>query len=627
MPADEADLKHRDPQYLQGGAPAVSRGFHGLFRKRRRKERISTEAPFNGAPVNNAPAAAFAGAFLGCLATLHLGAGGFVPCIASALATILLCGPVLLTRATNLFPGEFFAAIYGGSFAGMTPVLRLFDDAPGASAVPASALFVLLSIVSGLAFCVVAEIDTRSGRRLAGGFGGRSGAIATVASFLFVATAPLFGADDRLFRADRAEIFDVDPMSAALTCAACMIGMCATLLVLRRRSVESAEPADRISIAASVAFVGLIALHLNDPNDTRTLDAFYAGCFLGMSTPERMNGWIQSVLGAILLTAMLILVRTLLPDVGGGLGFAALVTVVVLVALSRVRAWLTNDKLTHRKSPENATQASGRLIPGVPVRSAIISARLENATPASASGRLIPGVPFRSAIISARLESATPASASRRLIPGVPVRGAIITASSLAGLLLIGWLALPNQVASEEPAQDTAAPERVAEQPAPLPPQLTLVQTKPATVDEAIPSGAASAYAVNANLKTVTRGSPELNVTAIQTAQGVVGAADGAAKPGRAGRAESAATATVQAVQRGTPIDEMTEFDEEIFREFMRWRAARSGGIAQAQPQPVKRSRNPALQTARLTPAGLRSNPRGPTRTSGIRTAPGQSLR
>ncbi len=576
MPADVADLKRRNPQCPQ-----------------------RQEAPPTGTLVNNAPAAAFAGAFLGCLATLHLSAYGFVPTIASALATTLLCGPLLATRTTGLFPGEFFAPIYGGSFAGMTPVLGLSDNAPGASVMPASALFVLLSIVSGIAFCVVAEIDTRSGRRLAVGYGGRSGAIATVASFLFVQAALLFGADDRLFRAARAEMFDVDPRSVALACAACMIGMCATLLVLRRRSVASAGPADRIFIAAAVALTGLIALHLNDPNDTRTLDAFYAGCFLGMTTPERLKGWIQPVLGAILLTAILVLVKALLPDVGGGLGFAALIAVAVLAVLSRATTWLTNDNLTRSKS-------------------------LKTATRAPPSGRPIPGVVFRSAIISACLENATQTSASGRLIPGVPVRGAVIIASSLAGLLLIGWLALPNQVASEEPALDTPASERVAERPAPFPGQLALVQTKLGTVGAAIPSGTASAEAVNANLKAVTRVSPEPKVTAIRAAQRFVGAADVAAEPGRAVRAERAATA---AIQRGTPIDEMTEFDfdEEIFREFVRWRAARSGGIAQPRPQPVKRSRNPALQT--VTPAGLRGNPGGSTRTSRIRPLPGQSLR
>ena len=279
------------------------------------------------------------------------------------------------------------------------------------------------------------------------------------------------------------------------------------------------------------------------------------------------------MLGAILLTAMLVLVRTLLPDVGGGLGFAAFVTVAVLLALSRVTTWLTNDNRTRSKSRQTVTRAS----------------------------------------------------ASGRLIPAVLALSAIIIASSLAGPLLIGWLALSDQVASEDPALDTAASERVAEPPAPLPAPLALVQTKPGTVGEAIPPAAASADAVNAGLKAVTAVSPKPNVTPIQAAQRFIGVADAAAEPGRAGRAEGAAAATIEAVQRGTPIADVTESDEELFREFMRWRTARSGGIAQPRPQPVKRTRNPALQTVRLTPAGLLGNPRGPARTPAIRPALGQS--
>src|SRR6185295_4347314 len=132
-----------------------------------REEQISAVALINGAPT-----AAFAGAFLGCLATLHFSAGGFVPAIASALATTLLCGALLITRTTSLFPGEMFAAIYGGTFAGMTPVLGLSGIVAGTSVMPPTALFILLSIVSGLAFCLMAEIDVRAGRRLAGGCGG-----------------------------------------------------------------------------------------------------------------------------------------------------------------------------------------------------------------------------------------------------------------------------------------------------------------------------------------------------------------------------------------------------------------------------------------------------------------------
>lgn len=172
---------------------------------------------------------------------------------------------------------------------------------------------------------------------MASGHGGRSGAIATVASFFFVELVRLWGADAGFFHGTRADMFGVEPRAAALACFACMVGIVTTLFVLRRQRVASAGIADRIFIASAVALIGLIALHLNSPNDA-LLDAFYAGCFLGMSTPERLKGWIQPVFGAVVLTAVLVLVRTFLPGVGGGLGFAAFVTVAVLVALRRVTA-------------------------------------------------------------------------------------------------------------------------------------------------------------------------------------------------------------------------------------------------------------------------------------------------
>ena len=158
MPADRTDPGHRDPQCLQRSAPAATQGSHLPVARPPRQDQISTEAWSAGALLNSAPVAAFAGAFLGCLTTLHFSAGGFIPAVASALATTLLCGPLLITRTTSLFPGELFAAIYGGSFAGMTPVLGLHDTITAASVMSATALFILLSIVSGLAFCGVAEI-------------------------------------------------------------------------------------------------------------------------------------------------------------------------------------------------------------------------------------------------------------------------------------------------------------------------------------------------------------------------------------------------------------------------------------------------------------------------------------
>ena len=106
-----------------GAAPGVTRGGNVVLR--RRNELISTEHYSTAPLTTGAPAAAFAGALLGCLATLYLTAFGIIPAIASALAATLLCSQVLIPPTTRSFPREFFPAVYGGTFAGMTPVLWL----------------------------------------------------------------------------------------------------------------------------------------------------------------------------------------------------------------------------------------------------------------------------------------------------------------------------------------------------------------------------------------------------------------------------------------------------------------------------------------------------------------------
>jgi len=107
-------------------------------------------------------------------------------------------------------------------------------------------------------------------------------------------------------------------------------------LVLRHRRIASAGAGARIFIASAAALAGLVALHSEISNDTPLLDAFYAGCFLGMSAPDRLKGWFQPVLGALVLTGVLILMPAFLTGVGGSLGFAAFVTMALLMAWRRV---------------------------------------------------------------------------------------------------------------------------------------------------------------------------------------------------------------------------------------------------------------------------------------------------
>jgi len=504
-----------------------------------------------------APAAAFVGALLGCLATLYLIAFGIVPEIASALAATLLCSQVLIPRTTRSLPREFFPAVYGGTFGGMTPVLWLSDNA---SYRPA--LFISLSMVCALTFYVVAKIDAhvdpRSGRRpgfglgFGLGYGGRSGAIATIASLLFVELASLLGADDGPFRAARADILDIDLSSAALTCAACAIGMSATLLALRRGRVASAETADKIFIASSLALIGLVTLHLMGPNGVRILDAFYAGCFLGMSTPERLKGWVEALLAAVVLAVLLLQIRIVLPGIGGSLGFAAFVTVAVLAAVRRMTSWTTRQ-VGARDEPLIAAPARGRLI------------HIE--TPAKTGSR---------------------ASTWFELWKSFAAMGGRRAANAFAVVLAIGCVALAYQ---RKPDQQTApaAGQLAAAQ--------DLVQDLTKDLAQDLAKDKPSEDAIRPSLP-ADNDDPKIATTLPREASD----ADREVSERGELRLEGATPRTAEPVRSAAADDHVMD---QMFREFLQWRAARSAALTRAERQPAKRSRNPSSQVPRpLVPVG-----------------------
>jgi hypothetical protein len=306
------------------------------------------------AQFNYAPSAAFAGAFLGCLTTLELSAFGLAPSIASATAAALLCGELLLTRTTRFFQDTFFPALYGGTFAGMTSILWSVGGDSGPSLVAMAGSFIALSAVCGLAFLAVAHLDGQLNKPIGHGYGGRLGATAAIASFLFID----FG--HRLLAVERSASLDISaaavgtPAGAAIDLMICMVGIFVTLAALRQRDIATAGMPTRIFVASTLALLGLVTLHVTDPSDPRRLGEFYAGCFLGMSTPERLKGWIQPVCGAILLTLILTLVRAVLPDVGGGGGLAAFITVAMLATVSRMME-RTRQAMGHRERIEVPT--------------------------------------------------------------------------------------------------------------------------------------------------------------------------------------------------------------------------------------------------------------------------------
>jgi len=501
--------------------------------------------------VKNPAAAAFAGAVLGCLTTLYLCAFGIAPGIASALATSLICGPLLIMRAANLLPADFFTAVYGGSFGGMTPVLLLYQGGPDHRLMVASVLFMALSIVSGLVFGLVAEIDTRAGRRLASGYGGRSGAIATLSSFLFVAVVPVFGADDRLFRSLSGDVIELDLTSVAITCAACAVGLFATMSMLRWRSVAFANQADRTFLASVVALIGMVALHLNNPNDAHLLDAFYAGCFLGMSAPERLGGWFAPLVGALVLTAMLVLVRMFLPGLGGSLGLAAFATVVVLVALSTLRV-IPKGRVARHAAGVIAYPVAGVLALGcfvVLLGSAPQQPAQDRAISAEATTQAVPS--------PAQPPLALAVSHAANELP--PLEAAAASAGSVD-------LAIKLDLPHDMKIVERALPES-AEQPAP----------------------ASMAAEVSAASQPALSGASDVPARATSYA----------AVPAIAG----------PLAIRG-PVDEAADTDEKLFHEFMQWRAAHGGGTAQGRPQPARPRTRPPQLVGLVTPAAVQAQVR-----------------
>ena len=494
-----------------------------------------------GRTLDDAPIAAFAGAFLGCLATECLSVAGTIPCIASAWATAILCGLLLLTRTASLFAGAFFPALYGGTFAGMTPIFWLSDSATGA-------LSVALSIVCGLVFFVVAKLDSRSATPIGVGCGGRLGAIAVVASFLFVELVRPLGADTSRFHAVAADAFVIAPWSAIRAFCAFLAGIVGTLFVLRQRRMAGGGIPVRIFIASAAALAGLIALHAGNPDDTLAMDAFYAGCFLGMSTLDRLKGWFQPVSGAVVLIVVLVPVRAFLNGFGGGLGLAAFIAVMLLVAFSRATAWMMRDPLLGDRN-------FGRAIAGAIIAVCLIIGLISAEPPAEQ----VPVSVGTAALVStAEAPDATPV----RLVVGKPQPGAADKAIPIS-------ISLVNAAADDVVILSG------------LPSGSTLPKGRPS---------ATGGWQLSAD---------ELADCAIRPAQGFVGGADVAVEARRANQSiidrqelhlewagpPPRATTDVAAPLAVGPLpgqiaDLQTEDDEALFREFLQSR----GHAAPARP-------------------------------------------
>ncbi|WP_257167405.1 hypothetical protein [Bradyrhizobium sp. SRS-191] len=268
----------------------------------------------------------FAGACLGCFATLHLSALGLPPALASAAVTVVLCAGLVIASSGNLAATTFTSSVYGGSFSGMTPIAQL-SDSVARTGLPQESSLYLLSIFCGLLFCIFTAIEVQRRVVLLEGYGGRLGVLAAFGSLLFVTLGPsLAGQGDTLHLAHLTQ-FDQELDGSLEILAACLAGTFLTLFVQRLPHVADAGRAARTFVSATLAFAGMAIMQALWPDQRCLVDAYYAGCFLGMSSPQRLSGPLQPIVAALTLAVVLVQASTVLPMVGGSLGLAAFIAV------------------------------------------------------------------------------------------------------------------------------------------------------------------------------------------------------------------------------------------------------------------------------------------------------------
>jgi hypothetical protein len=524
---------------------------------------------------------AFAGAFLGCLATLHLSAFGVIPEIASALVTTLLGGLLLISRSTILLTREFVPAVYGGAFGGMTSVPWPSGIGSDHPIVLAGALFISLSIVCGLAFSAVAVFDAYSGRRFTNGYGGRSGAIATVACVFFVQLAALCGAEEgRLVRAARADLADINLAALAPIAAACLTGTVVSLLVLRRERVAAADLADKTFIASAIALAGLIVVHRISPTDALLLDAYYAGCFLGMSSRERLKGCIETLLGAVVLAGLIIQVGIFLPGIGGGLGLAAFVTVAVLVTLKQFARFVL---------PINRYE----------------NMAAEPSTVGSRAGHSVANPQFERRRSTWIEFSWRPAAAIASLAVSAAVIGGLVWSTQFGSKESISVAIAPVSVVNEV-APDPAAPQAEVRRGA------IDAATPIGTAKDSAGSTASGQNASNEDPSAISAANPaRLRSSSAAVEERAAGSEEPKTAPKTAPPVRLEVIAAREHVLGESQRAEDDATDAALFREFLQWRAARVSGVApNAQQNAAKSLHRLRPPAATPTPAATNSQSR-----------------
>src|SRR6516162_2988392 len=273
----------------------------------------------------------FVHVIFGSVATSALLAAGVDPVLASSGATVFYLIIAFLLRFKRQQP----AAVFCGTFAGMTSFFVFFNKAPfslGFSIL----VYLGIAIVTGSLYVLIMHFEHKLPKQSFNGYGGRLGAIAFIASAVCLITIGLL---IRLFSGDFQVVVLKDSAAFSEKAPLVMILTSALGSFLTRRlakDIDSTIPGLNVVLSASVCgFVGGIILLFLPPWGPIASLYWYAGNFAGMSSSAILDSHGRIFVAGAITGVFLAGLHYYGSGAGGLLGFSAFLAVIVLKCFLR----------------------------------------------------------------------------------------------------------------------------------------------------------------------------------------------------------------------------------------------------------------------------------------------------
>ena len=267
----------------------------------------------------------------GSVATSGLLAAGVEPVLASSGATVFYLLVAFMLRFREQQP----AAVFCGTFAGMTSFFVFFNTAPFSLGF-SMLIYLCIAVVTGSLYVLIMCFEHKLPKRLFNGYGGRLGAIAFIGS---AACLMVTGLLIRLFLGDfqvvvlkdSATFSEKAPLAMILTSA---LGSFLTRVLAK--DINSTIPGLNGVLSASVCgFVGGIVFLFLPPLGPIASLYWYAGNFAGMSSTAILDSHARILLAGAMTGVFLAGLHYYGSGAGGLLGFSAFLAVIVLKCFLR----------------------------------------------------------------------------------------------------------------------------------------------------------------------------------------------------------------------------------------------------------------------------------------------------